>query len=85
MTGDTPDPSAATVAYERAAGVAKDQAAKLLELRALTYLTVHQRQIGEACTALARVESLCRWFGPESKAPDVVRARALVSSHATLR
>ena len=85
MTGDTPDPSAATVAYERAAGVAKDQAAKLLELRALTYLTVHQRQIGEACTALARVESLRRWFGPESKAPDVVRARALVSSHATLR
>jgi predicted ATPase len=85
MTGDTPDPSAATAAYERAAAVANGQAAKLLELRAVTYLTMHQRQIGDACTALARVESLCRWFGPESKTPDVVRARALVGDHATLR
>jgi class 3 adenylate cyclase/tetratricopeptide (TPR) repeat protein len=85
MSGEQPDPSGATAAYERAADVAKAQDAKLLELRAATFLASHQRQIGEAGTALARVESLCRWFGPEAQTPDVVRARALVGDVATLR
>src|SRR5439155_11748027 len=70
MAGDSPEPVAATAAYERAMLSAREQNAKLLELRAAALLALHQREIGEARTALARVESLCSWFGPESETPD---------------
>ena len=43
MAGDRPDPHGATAAYERAAGAAREQNAKLLELRAVTRLAEHQR------------------------------------------
>jgi class 3 adenylate cyclase/tetratricopeptide (TPR) repeat protein len=85
MTGEAPDPSAATAAYERAMDAANKQNAKLLELRAATGLLLHQRKIGAAPTAAALVESLCRWFAPGSEVRDVVRARALVGDEATLR
>jgi class 3 adenylate cyclase/tetratricopeptide (TPR) repeat protein len=85
MAGDSPEPVAATAAYERAMLSAREQNAKLLELRAATHLALHQREVGEARTALARVESLCSWFGPESETPDVARARALLGEEARLR
>jgi class 3 adenylate cyclase/tetratricopeptide (TPR) repeat protein len=78
------DPAGAAAAYERAAQAADRQDAKLLQLRALTALAKLQRRIGADCTALARVESLCRWFATDSEVPDVVAARALVSEAAML-
>jgi len=84
MSGAEPDATAATAAFERAVEVAREQNAALLELRAATYLASHQLQVREPPTALARVETLCRWFGPDSRIPDVLRARALVGDAATL-
>jgi class 3 adenylate cyclase/tetratricopeptide (TPR) repeat protein len=85
MTGDSPDPHAATAAYESAVRAARDQNAKLLELRADTRLAVHQRRIGETCTAIEQLTSLCDWFTPASELPDVVRARALVAEELATR
>ena len=79
MSGGSPDPAAATAAYERAVAAAHNQNAKLLELRATTRLAEHQRKIGEACTALDDLVALCDWFGPASELPDVSRARGLVA------
>jgi hypothetical protein len=85
MAGDSPDPCGATAAYERAVGVAREQNARLLELRACTRLAAHQRKIGEKCTVRDRLVGLCAWFAPTSKLPDVVRARALVASETMTR
>jgi class 3 adenylate cyclase/predicted ATPase len=85
MAGDSPDPHGAIAAYERAVGAAREQNAKLLELRAATRLAEHQRRIGEACTALEQVGSLCVWFTASSTVPDVVRARALVAAEPAAR
>jgi predicted ATPase len=85
MVGRDPDPAAAAAAYQQAADVARDQNAKLLELRAATHLAQLQRQIDDAHPALARVELLCKWFGADSQLQDVVRARALLGDRATLR
>jgi predicted ATPase len=85
MAGDSPDPHGATAAYERAVGAARDQNAKLLELRAATRFAEHQRRIGETRTALDRVVVLCEWFGPASELPDVVRGRTLVASEPMAR
>ena len=65
MTGDAPDPEAATAAYEQAIAAAAEQNAKLLELRAVTGLAVHQGRTGEEATALERVAELCDWFARE--------------------
>jgi len=83
MTGDSPDPDAATAAYEQAIAAAADQNARLLELRAVTGLAVHQGRTGEEATALERVAELCDWFGPASQLPDIVRARRLLSVQQT--
>lgn len=83
MTGDSPDPEAATAAYEQAISAAAEQNAKLLELRAVTGLAVHQGRTGEEATALERVAALCDWFGPASELPDIVRARRLLSVQST--
>jgi len=85
MAGDSPDPHGATAAYERAVGSAREQNAKLLELRAATRLAAHQRRLGEDCTALDQVVALCDWFAPTSELPDVVRARSLVASEPMAR
>jgi predicted ATPase len=82
MTGDDPDPEAATAAYEQAIAAASEQNAKLLELRAVTGLAVHQGRTGEETTALERVAELCDWFGrvgSGSELPDIIRARRLLS------
>ena len=82
MTGDAPDPEAATSAYEQAISAAAEQNAKLLELRAVTGLAVHQGRTGEDATALERVAELCDWFGRAgsgAQLPDIVRARRLLS------
>ncbi|MGH2896440.1 MAG: hypothetical protein ACRDPM_24660, partial [Solirubrobacteraceae bacterium] len=86
MTGDSPDPEAATAAYEQAIAAAAEQNAKLLELRAVTGLAVHQGRTGEEATALERVAALCDWFGrvgSGSQLPDTVRARRLLSVQQT--
>jgi predicted ATPase len=80
MAGASPDPDAATAAYDRAMTVARDQNAKLPELRAAVRLTAHQCSLGESCTALERLASLCDWFPPASDLPDVLRARELVAA-----
>jgi tetratricopeptide (TPR) repeat protein len=80
MAGSDPDPDAATAAFERAAAIAHDQNAKLLELQAVTRLAEHQQKLGEPCTSLGRAGELLDWFGPDSELMDVVRARALVTS-----
>ena len=83
MAGEAPDPEGATAAYEQAATAAAEQNAKLLELRAVSGLAIHQgRTVGEV-TALARVGELCDWFGPDSQLPDIARARRLLSVQAT--
>ena len=86
MTGDAPDPEAATGAYEQAISAAAEQNAKLLELRAVTGLAVHQGRTGEDVTALERVAELCDWFGQgesASELPEIVRARRLLSVQQT--
>jgi tetratricopeptide (TPR) repeat protein len=86
MTGDAPDPEAATAAYEQAIAAAAEQNAKLLELRAATGLAVHQGRTGGQGTALERVGELCDWFGrveSRSELPDIVRARRLLSVQQT--
>jgi predicted ATPase len=86
MTGDAPDPEAATAAYEQAIAAAAEQNAKLLELRAVTGLAVHQGRTGDQVTALDRVADLCDWFeraGQGSELPDIVRARRLLSVQQT--
>ena len=89
MTGDAPDPEGATAAYEQAIAAAAEQNAKLLELRAVTGLAVHQGRTGEEATALERVAELCDWFGrvgpgrAGTDLPDIVRARRLLSVQQT--
>ena len=85
MAGDSPDPAAAAAAYGRAVSAARDQNARMLELRAATRLAAHQRATGEAPTALDRIAELCDWFGAASELPDVTRARALVASEPMAR
>jgi class 3 adenylate cyclase/tetratricopeptide (TPR) repeat protein len=84
MSGDAPDPDAATIAFERAVASARAQNAKLLELRAVTYLVMHRRVLGETATALASLQAVCDWFGSDCLAPDVVRARTLLATGATV-
>jgi tetratricopeptide (TPR) repeat protein len=79
MTGDDPDPCGATAAYEHAVRVAREQNAKLLELRAAARLAAHQRKVGATPGALEDVAALCEWFGAASELPDVVRARELLA------
>ncbi len=86
MTGDSPDPEAATAAYEQAISAAAEQNAKLLELRAVTGLAVHQGRTGGEATALERAAELCDWFeraGSGAQLPDIVRARRLLSVQST--
>ena len=85
MAGDSPDPSGATAAYERAVHVAREQNATLLELRAATRLAAHQQAIGAAWTALEQLATLCDWFAPTCELADVVRARALLASEPITR
>jgi class 3 adenylate cyclase/predicted ATPase len=85
MAGEDADPHGATAAYERAVLAAREQNAKLLELRAATRLAAHQRSTGEPAAALDDVAALCAWFGAASDLPDVARARELLASEPTPR
>jgi class 3 adenylate cyclase/tetratricopeptide (TPR) repeat protein len=84
MAGDDPDPAAAAASFERAVEVATRHNAKLLELRALTYLLAHQRDTGTEPTAIPCLESVCEWFGPDVSTPELARARAVLGQRATL-
>jgi class 3 adenylate cyclase/tetratricopeptide (TPR) repeat protein len=83
MAGDLPDPHGATAAYERAVAAAREQNAKMLELRAATRLAAHRRSIGQPLTAFDELAALCEWFPATSELPDVARARTLVASEPT--
>ena len=85
IAGPEPDTPAATAAFERAVASARDQEARLLELRAATGLALHQRRIGAPVTALETIAGLCEWFGQASKVPDVIRARAVMQDQADSR
>ncbi len=85
IAGPDPDPAAATSAFERAVASARDQEARLLELRAATGLALHQRRIGAPVTVLESIAGLCEWFGRDSTLPDVVRARAVLADGAEPR
>jgi class 3 adenylate cyclase/predicted ATPase len=85
MAGDSPDPQGASAAYGRAVAAAREQNAKMLELRAGTRLAAHQRSTGEATTALDDLAALCDWFPATSELPDVARARTLVASEPMAR
>jgi predicted ATPase len=85
MAGDSPDPEGATSAYERAVAAAREQNAKMLELRAATRLAAHQRSTGGARTSLDDLAALCEWFPAGSELPDVARARTLVASEPMAR
>ncbi len=85
MAGDSPDPHGATAAYERALAAARSQNAKMLELRAATYLATHQRSTGDEPTGLDDLAALCEWFPATSELPDLTRARTLVASEPMAR
>jgi class 3 adenylate cyclase/predicted ATPase len=85
MAGDSQDPDGAAAAYGRAIAAAREQNAKMLELRAATRLAAHQRRTGETGTALELVAALCDWFPATSELPDVAKARALVASETMAR
>jgi predicted ATPase len=85
MAGDSPDPAGAAAAYERAVAVAREQNAKMLELRAATRLAALQRDAGEAPASHVDLAALCEWFPAASELPDVARARALVKSETMTR
>ena len=85
MTGDEPDAAAASAAYQRALEGARKQNARLIELRAATHLAAHQLQTGAPCTALQLVDGLYVTFPADAQAPDLVRARALLDTAATVR
>ncbi|MGA9858617.1 MAG: adenylate/guanylate cyclase domain-containing protein [Solirubrobacteraceae bacterium] len=78
MAAEDPDPDAAAAAYEHAVKRAREQQARLLQLRAATRLAVHQARTGRPRTALDDVAELCGWFGP-SELPEVGRARMLLA------
>jgi class 3 adenylate cyclase/predicted ATPase len=85
MAEDSPDVHGALTAFERALTAAREQNAKLLELRAATRLAELQQRIGEPSATLDDVAALCDWFGPASELVDVVRARTLVASQTMAR
>jgi class 3 adenylate cyclase/tetratricopeptide (TPR) repeat protein len=85
MAGDDPDPPGATAAYERAIAAAREQNARMLELKAATRLAAHQRATGETPTALDRLAALCDWFAPTPELPEVARARSLITSEPMAR
>ena len=85
MAGQSPAPHDATAAYESAVGAAREQNAKLLELRAATRLAAHQRRIGETSTVLNQLAALCDWFAPTADLPDLIRARSLLTPESPTR
>jgi class 3 adenylate cyclase/tetratricopeptide (TPR) repeat protein len=85
MAGDSPDRDGAAAAYERAVAVAREQKARMLELRASTRLAALQRSTGERAAAIDDVAALCAWFPAASELPDLARARALVASETMTR
>jgi class 3 adenylate cyclase/predicted ATPase len=85
MAGDSPDPQGAAAAYTRAVTAARQQNARMLELRAATRLAAHQCDTGESPTALRDLAALCEWFPAGSELPDLERARTLVASEQMAR
>jgi predicted ATPase len=62
----------------RSLAIARDQAAKLLELRAATSLARLQTARGDRQAAHDLLLPQCRWFTEGSDSPDLVAARSLL-------
>jgi class 3 adenylate cyclase/tetratricopeptide (TPR) repeat protein/ABC-type transport system involved in cytochrome c biogenesis ATPase subunit len=80
MAAPSPDVAAATEAYHKAVASARRQEARLLWLRAAMYLHLHERRYAGAPTGTAELAALCEWFGTNSRLPDVLRARELLTA-----
>ena len=78
MSKRAPDPDLAASAYERAVAAARGQDARLLELRALTGLVLHQSKLGSASSELERLTELCDWFDDDVPLPELDRAKQLL-------
>jgi len=78
MAGERPDAARAEEAFVRALGAARSQQAKLLELRAVTHLTLHQLAMGQPCTEIDALTELCDWFPSASTLPDLSTGRDLL-------
>ena len=79
MSKRTPDPEAAARAYESAVKTAGEQHARLLELRALTGLTLLRAKLGSAGQERERLAELCGWFDHDLPVPELERARRALS------
>jgi class 3 adenylate cyclase/tetratricopeptide (TPR) repeat protein len=79
VSGPRPDAATAIAELERAVGVAKDQGARLPELRALGQLVRHRRRAGaDAAADEQALVELCGRFATDSQLPDVMRARGIL-------
>jgi predicted ATPase len=74
----------AEASFERAIGVAQEQAARLWELRATTDLARLWRVQGNAAEVHARLRKVYTWFTEGLELPDLVEARNLLKSSKTL-
>ena len=79
MSKRNPDPEAAAGAYESAVKTAGEQHARLLELRALTGLTLLRAKLGSAGEERERLAELCGWFDDDLPLPELERARRALS------
>jgi class 3 adenylate cyclase/tetratricopeptide (TPR) repeat protein len=82
MSFAEPDVQGAGAAFAGALEAARNQGARLLQLRAATQLTWHQRSVGESCTAINDIAELSDWFPASSDLADVTAARAIATEAA---
>jgi predicted ATPase len=73
-----PQQAAAEACFQRALAVAREQGAKLWELRAATSLARSWREHDKLPQAHDVLASICGWFTEGSETLDVREARALL-------
>jgi len=72
------DPTAAEILFQRAIGIARNQSAKLFELRASVSLARLWVEHGRRDEALALLTPIYAWFTEGFDAPDLMEAKALL-------
>jgi tetratricopeptide (TPR) repeat protein len=78
MIGGDLDAVGASEAFTAALDEARRQRARILELRAASYLTEHQDAVGQPRTELSALIELCAWFGPQSDLAEVKAAQKIL-------